>query len=52
MNLIDMGCFYDVDKNVRWGLSIENATDEEYRRAFFTEGLDRTLRLTLEIMDF
>ena len=52
VNLLDIGCFYDVDKNTRWGLGVENATDEEYRRAFFTKGAGRTLRLTLEIMDF
>ena len=52
VNLLDFYVVRDLNENVRLGVALKNATDEEYQRAFFTEGERRTLWFTLEVVDF
>lgn len=52
VNLLDFYMVRDLSDNVRLGVALKNATDEQYKRAFFTEGERRTLWFTLQVIDF
>ena len=52
VNLLNLYGFYDVNKNLRLGLALHNATDKKYDQYYYTQGPRRTIWLTLEVLSF